>query len=118
LKSAGFTEFNQEKGEKRMRILAITVVLLVSAAFAGTAFAVPPGKTVVFENPMMGNVTFSGQVHHDKGFKCTDCHTKIFPMKKTKLTMAAMREGKECGHCHNGTKAFSVKANCTKCHKK
>ncbi|MEJ2695063.1 MAG: cytochrome c3 family protein [Candidatus Sulfobium sp.] len=101
-----------------MKILAMTVVMLVSMAFAGTALAVPPGKTLVFKNAAMGNVTFSGQVHADKGFKCNDCHTKIFPMKKTTLTMAAMREGKECGACHNGEKAFSVKGNCTKCHKK
>jgi c(7)-type cytochrome triheme protein len=120
LKSTGFTEFNQEKGEKRMRILAMTVVLLVSVAFAGTALAVPPGKTLVFENAAMGNVTFSGQVHADKGFKCSDCHTKIFPMKKTALTMAEMSAGKECGTCHNGEKAFKTSdpANCGKCHKK
>ncbi len=114
----GFTEINQVKGEKKMRLFAIAAVLLVSVAFAGTALAVPSGKTLVFENAAMGNVTFSGQVHADKGLKCSDCHTKVFPMKKTALTMAAMREGKECGYCHNGTKAFSVKGNCTNCHKK
>jgi c(7)-type cytochrome triheme protein len=118
LKSRGVTEIDQVKGEKKMRLFAITTVLLVSVALAGTALAVPPGKTLVFENAAMGNVTFSGQVHADKGFKCSDCHTKVFPMKKTDLTMAAMREGKECGHCHDGTKAFSVKGNCTNCHKK
>jgi c(7)-type cytochrome triheme protein len=101
-----------------MKIKVLLLSFIVALAFVATAFAVPPGKTVVFENAAMGNVTFSGQVHADKGFKCNDCHTKIFPMKKTTLTMAAMREGKECGTCHNGEKAFSVKANCTKCHKK
>lgn len=118
MKSTSFAHFRQEKGEKRMKLLALTIILLVSVAFVGTALAVPPGKTLVFENAAMGNVTFSGQVHADKGFKCSDCHTQIFPMKKTSLTMAAMRDGKECGHCHNGTKAFSVNGNCTKCHKK
>jgi len=43
-------------------------------------------------------------------------------MKKgtDKLTMAAMNEGKFCGACHDGKKAFSVKApaDCVKCHKK
>ena len=42
-------------------------------------------------------------------------------MKKgaAKMTMAAMNEGKFCGTCHNGKKAFSVKApaDCVKCHK-
>jgi c(7)-type cytochrome triheme protein len=101
-----------------MKITVLLATLVVIVAFlVGSAFAVPPGKTVEFESAM-GNVTFSGQIHADKGFKCGDCHTKIFPMKKTKLTMEAMREGKECGACHNGEKAFSVKdaASCGKCH--
>ena len=36
------------------------------------------------------------------------------------MTMAAMSEGKFCGTCHDGNKAFSVKtpADCVKCHKK
>jgi len=35
------------------------------------------------------------------------------------MTMAAMNEGKFCGACHDGKKAFSVKApaDCAKCHK-
>ena len=100
-----------------MKIKVLLLAFVVALAFVATAFAVPPGKTLTFKAPM-GTVTFSGQIHHDKGFKCTDCHTKIFPMKQTSLTMAAMREGKECGHCHNGKVAFSVNGNCMKCHKK
>ncbi len=103
-----------------MKITVLLSTMVLTLAFlVGSAFAVPPGRTVVFDSAM-GKVTFSGKIHADKGFKCGDCHTKIFPMKKTTLTMAAMREGKECGTCHNGEKAFSVKdaANCSKCHKK
>jgi osmotically-inducible protein OsmY len=41
-------------------------------------------------------------------------------MKKggDKMNMAAMNEGKFCGTCHDGKKAFSVKAasDCGKCH--
>lgn len=118
MKSAGFKRSNYEKGEKKMKIFAMTIVLLASVAFAGTAMAVPPGKTLVFKNAMMGNVTFSGEIHAKQGLKCSDCHTKVFPFKQTSLTMAAMREGKECGHCHNGKRAFNVEGNCTKCHKK
>jgi c(7)-type cytochrome triheme protein len=106
------------KGGGEMKITVLLSTLVISLAFlAGSAFAVPPGKTVTFKAPM-GDVVFSGKIHADKGFKCNDCHTKIFPMKQTKLTMAAMREGKECGTCHNGEKAFSVKSDCMKCHQK
>jgi c(7)-type cytochrome triheme protein len=100
----------------------------IFAAFAalmlsiGNVMAVPPGKTVEFASPK-GKVTFDGKVHADKGLKCADCHIKpkLFEMKKggDKITMAAMNDGKFCGACHDGNKAFSVKApaNCVKCHK-
>jgi len=102
------------------KIAVLFVALIMAVAFVGMAFAVPSGKTVEFKDGAMGKVVFEGKVHADKGFKCNDCHTKIFPMKKTTLTMAEMNAGKECGTCHNGEKAFSTKdaANCGKCHKK
>ena len=99
-------------------IFAVSAVLMLSI---GNAMAVPAGKTIEFASPM-GKVTFDGKSHADKGAKCADCHTKpkLFEMKKgkDKLTMAAMNEGKFCGACHDGKKAFSVKApaDCAKCH--
>ncbi|MGE5300868.1 MAG: cytochrome c3 family protein [Acidobacteriota bacterium] len=104
-----------------MRIATLILTVFIALAFVGSALAVPAGKTVEFKDGAMGKVIFDGKVHADKGLKCNDCHTKIFPMKKSeKLTMAAMNEGKECGTCHNGEKAFSVKdaKDCAKCHKK
>ncbi len=103
---------------KKFLVLTLAVVIV---AVAAVAFAVPPTKTLEFESKM-GKVTFSGKVHADKGLKCADCHPAVFKMKKgaDAMTMKDMNEGKFCGHCHNGTKAFSVKeaANCAKCHKK
>jgi len=105
--------------------MKLTGIFAVSAALAlsiGSVMAVPPGKTVEFASPR-GKVTFDGKVHADKGLKCADCHTKpkLFEMKKGggKMTMAAMNEGKSCGACHDGKKAFSVKApaDCVQCHK-
>src|SRR5512140_2503347 len=103
-----------------MKLTALVLSLLIAIVFAGSAFAVGPGKTLEFPGGDQGKVTFDGKVHADKGLKCGDCHTKIFPMKKGKHTMAAINSGKECGTCHNGTKAFDTKdkANCGKCHKK
>ncbi len=101
-------------------ILAVFVALMLSI---GNVMAVPAGKTLEFKSPM-GTVHFDGKTHADKGLKCADCHTKpkLFEMKqgKDKITMAAMNEGKFCGACHDGTKAFSTKtpADCAKCHKK
>ena len=101
-------------------ILATFATLMLSI---GDVPAVPPGKTVEFSSPM-GQVTFDGKKHADKGLQCANCHSapKLFEMKKggDKLTMAAMNDGKFCGSCHDGKKAFSVKVpdNCAKCHKK
>lgn len=105
-----------------MRLLSIFLALAFVVVLFGSAMAVAPGKTVEFAGGDAGKVVFDGKTHADKGLKCNDCHTKIFPMKKgaVKLTMADMKAGKNCGECHNGKKAFSVseKADCGKCHKK
>lgn len=66
-----------------------------------------------------GEATFSHEFH-TQAYKCTDCHTKIFPYKagKLKASMADMEQGKSCGVCHNkGKDAFSVQDDCGKCHK-
>jgi c(7)-type cytochrome triheme protein len=61
-------------------------------------------------------VNFSHQ-NHTKKFTCSECHIKIFLMKKgaTKLTMEEMYKGNSCGVCHDGKKAFASTA-CAKCH--
>jgi len=105
----------------KVRLTILVLGFLVTVAFIGNAFAVGPGKTVEFAGGSGGKVIFDGKAHTDKGFKCTDCHTKIFPMKKTEdIKMADINAGKSCGVCHNGEKAFKTNdpANCNKCHKK
>lgn len=105
-----------------MKLTSIVAVFAALTLSIGNVMAVPSGKTVEFASPR-GKVTFDGKVHADKGLKCADCHTKpkLFEMKKGggKMTMAAMNEGKSCGACHDGKKAFSVKAaaDCVQCHK-
>jgi len=104
-----------------MRSLQFFLTLIIMVAFGGNGLAVPPGKTIDYAGGIAGKVIFDGKTHGDKGLKCTDCHPKIFLMKKdTKITMAKINEGKYCGVCHNGQKAFksSEQANCEKCHKK
>jgi len=105
------------------KFFAVAVVVVVTFVLSVSAFAVPAGKTVEFEAKGAGKVTFDGKVHADKGLKCADCHQSgIFKMKKgaDAITMKDINDGKFCGTCHNGTKAFSAKdaANCGKCHKK
>ena len=70
------------KGGEKMRITVLLLTVLIAVAFVGSAFAVPPGKTVEYAGGGMGKVVFDGKTHADKGLKCNDCHTKIFKMKK------------------------------------
>lgn len=104
-----------------MRYTLPVLGLLFTFVFAVNAFAVGPGKTVEYAGASAGKVVFDGKSHADTGAKCTDCHTKIYPMKKgPSVTMAEMNAGKSCGSCHNGEKAFKTndQATCGKCHKK
>ncbi len=109
------------KGGEKMRFGVIILSLLILVAFTVNAFAVGPGKTVEYAGGSAGKVVFDGKAHADKGAKCTDCHTKIYQMKKgPSVTMAEINAGKSCGTCHNGEKAFKTndQADCNKCHKK
>lgn len=102
------------------KLIALVLVVMVTLAFTASAFAVGPGKKLEFEGGGAGKVVFDGDKH--KVNKCNDCHPAVFKMKKgtAKMTMKEMQEGKQCGTCHNGTKAFGVKEadSCAKCHKK
>jgi c(7)-type cytochrome triheme protein len=57
--------------------------------------------------------------NHMQYFQCNDCHAGLFPMKKgsVKMTMKDIYDGKYCGSCHDGKKAF-VSTDCAKCHAK
>ncbi|MBW4055017.1 MAG: cytochrome c3 family protein [Proteobacteria bacterium] len=76
-------------------------------------------KTLTFKD---GNGTIIGyfsHAFHTEMYKCSDCHTKIFPYSSAKrFTMKVMETGSACGACHNGSTAFSVKGDCLKCHGK
>lgn len=104
-----------------MKVAALVAMVLTAALSIGSVTAAPPGKIIEYPGGPVGKVVFDGKVHADKGLKCPDCHTKIWPMKKgAAMKMADLNEGKFCGTCHNGEKAFKTSdpANCVKCHKK
>lgn len=104
-----------------MKIFFTVAGILATVIFMSGVMAVPPGKTVEWENPT-GTVIFDGSVHAAKGLKCTDCHTKVFSMKKGTATMKMkdLNAGMFCGVCHNGTKAFATSSteSCARCHTK
>lgn len=62
--------------------------------------------------------TFS-HLAHRVAFRCYACHDSIFPMQHEPepVSMAEIKEGKQCGACHNGRVAFGVTMDsCARCH--
>ena len=102
-----------------MKNVAKVVATLIVVLASTQAMAVSAGKSVEWKTSM-GTVTFLGDMHAGKGLKCSECHSKIFKMKKgsTVMKMADINAGKFCGECHNGKRAFAPAGNCSKCHKK
>lgn len=81
------------------------------------------GGDIIFKDTKkFAPVLFSHAKHKAAGNQCTDCHDGIFQKRKgsadarNAVTMKAMKQGKYCGTCHNGDKAFKVSRTCKKCH--
>jgi len=75
-----------------------------------------PSTPLTYTMKGAGPVNFNHTSHAP--FACDQCHPQLFSMKKggTKMTMADMYQGKSCGACHDGKKAFPSMA-CVRCHK-
>lgn len=101
------------------RIVAVTACIVLLGN--GSAMAAVVGGGDITLKSKGGNVVFSHENHVD-GMKlaCTECHDKLYLStgQHKSVTMKQMQKGKSCGTCHNGKKAFSVKGDCAKCHKK
>lgn len=85
------------------------------------SLAIPEGLVLKFSGGAGGPVTFDGTTHAQKGFTCDVCHTSgLFQTRKggDTMVMAFMKQGKFCGFCHNGKKAFAMgdNVNCKRCH--
>ena len=86
------------------------------------AWAVMGGGEIIFPVAGMPSVIYSHDSHVGKAkLKCTECHYGIYTnhAQHKAVGMAGMRNGKSCGVCHNGKRAFGVveKQNCEKCHR-
>jgi c(7)-type cytochrome triheme protein len=107
----------------KIAIISISIVCFIALGIAFAQAKKVGGGEIKFTPKGADPVIFSHETHvSTHKAKCTDCHTKIFPMKKQdlKMTKEAHGQDKHCGVCHNGKKAFSqtAEADCAKCHKK
>jgi c(7)-type cytochrome triheme protein len=71
-----------------------------------------------------GKVVLRHSTHVDNASPdCTICHSKPFQIlreneaPKSLMAGVDMHDAERCGSCHNGQKAFSVKDDCTLCHR-
>lgn len=107
--------------KKFWTLLAVLVGIVCLATLGTAAEKKVGGGDIKFEaKGSTGPVLFSHAAASHK-VKCTECHTKIFKMKKeAKMTKDDHVAGKFCGVCHDGKKAFSwaTEGDCAKCHKK
>lgn len=55
---------------------------------------------------------------HRTWFACKVCHEDVFVMKRgaNDISEAHIKEGKQCGVCHNGKTAFNANEKCERCH--
>jgi len=88
--------------------------------FPAVSSAVPEGVILTWPGGGAGKVAFDGTKHAK--IPCDACHIAgLFKTKKNAdiMTMEAMKQGKFCGVCHNGKKAFSTTdpKKCHECHK-
>jgi c(7)-type cytochrome triheme protein len=108
-------------GGKRMKKTSFLFPAVLLLLWAGSVLAVVGGGDITLKGGKSGDVIFSHDAHvSSAGIGCKECHDKLYLDTKQhkKVTMAEMQKGKSCGACHNGKRAFSVKGNCTTCHKK
>jgi len=111
----------QNSGVLKMRSAAIAVV---AAVLLAPSALTAPGDMVIPRDEAVGDVgipaaTFPHWVHRTR-FRCDSCHTRIFGMElgSNEITMELIRQGKVCGNCHNGKRAFAPSfKNCARCHR-
>lgn len=101
--------------------ILIFIPLALIFFFLNIVFGRIGGGEIIFKSKGAKDAVFSHESHVSEiGLKCTECHDILFltAEKRKNASMADMRKGLSCGACHNGKKAFDVKANCSNCHKK
>jgi c(7)-type cytochrome triheme protein len=73
-------------------------------------------KDITFKVKETGPVLFKHTVHLQEKGDCSACHNTLFKTgKNPSVSMADMEQGKSCGACHNGKKAFGLD-KCASCH--
>lgn len=98
----------------------IVPALALAFYFAAFAHATPGGGAILFRPQGAAVVPFRHDAHKaSSGPGCRECHYSLFPAARMQRlsTMKEMKQGRSCGFCHNGSRAFGLDGNCALCHK-
>jgi len=100
---------------------SLTILMLLLLALPTVLLASWEKSLVEIKTDATGVVVFNHDNHFEAlgSKRCPTCHNAIFNRNRSKnpdFTMADMEQGKACGACHNGEKAFDVKEDCSACH--
>jgi thiosulfate reductase cytochrome b subunit len=93
---------------------AFGIALATALLATGVARATPRGGVLLYRGGGQGRVVYDGRIHAKAGLRCNDCHSGLFPTRKTGLIARADHDrGTACFGCHDGRRAF---ADCERCH--
>ena len=99
-----------------------TLAILIMVALPSVLYGRWINDKTYLQTDSVGKVEFSHFNHLEQksiGRNCQTCHNDPFHIvskNNPTATMADMKDGKSCGVCHNGRKAFGVGGDCTTCH--
>lgn len=103
-------------------LLICSAMTVITAAAISAGEGVFHGGDVIYTVPVK-SVIFSHAAHvEEMGMGCDMCHPDTFEMSNLAaqeyddFTMQAMKDGKYCGACHNGSWAFASDSQCARCH--
>jgi c(7)-type cytochrome triheme protein len=103
-------------------LLALVAAIVVRAG-AQAMPKLPDGLAIAKSADSPGQVTFNHVTHVDAARPdCTTCHPKSFSIlgsrggTKVAMTHENFQQGRQCGTCHDGKKAFAVEDDCASCH--
>lgn len=102
---------------RRRGFLIGLVILAVGAPVIGAAFPSAvriPRRQTTHPNSLPAAL-FSHRTHGS--LVCFACHPSTFPQAPVAFTHVDMKQGRFCGHCHDGRTAFAVSVTpCGICH--